>query len=69
MKLDLENNGIVSTLSNVVNINIEIDNVDLTLLNVVNFNVDITQCCFNVDLTDVATSYHPNNNVERFPGY
>ena len=36
MKLDLENNSIVLTLSNFVNINIE-----LTLFNVANFNVDI----------------------------
>ena len=41
MKLDVENNSIVSTLSNTVNIIAEIDNVDLTLFNVVNFNVDI----------------------------
>ena len=34
MKLDVENNSIVSTLPNVVNINVEIDNV-------VNFNVGI----------------------------
>ena len=41
MKLDVENNSIVSTLSNVVSINDEIDNFDLKLLNVVNFNIDI----------------------------
>ena len=40
VKLDVENNNIVWTLSNVVNINIEIGN-DSTLLNVVNFNVGI----------------------------
>ena len=41
MKLEVENNIIVFTLSNLVNINAEIDNVDWTLFNVVNFNVDI----------------------------
>ena len=39
MKLDVENNSIVSMLSNVVNTNVEI--VALKLFNVVNFNVDI----------------------------
>ena len=33
--------NVVSTLPNVVQINVEIDNVDSTLLNVVNFNVDV----------------------------
>ena len=41
MKLNVENNRIVSALSNIVSINAEIDNVDLMLFNVVNFNVDI----------------------------
>ena len=40
VKLGVENNNIVLTLSNVVNINVEIDNVGSTLFNVVNFNVD-----------------------------
>ena len=40
MKLDIENNSIVSALSNIDNV--EIVNVDLTLLNVANFNVDIS---------------------------
>ena len=52
MKLDVENNTIVSTLSHVVNINVKIDNVHLKLLNV------------GLTLSNVATSYHPNNNVE-----
>ena len=37
MKLD----SIVSTLSNVVNVNFEMDNIDLTLFNIINFNVGI----------------------------
>ena len=67
MKLDVENNNVVSILLNVVNIIVEIDNVDSTLFNIVNFNVDI-QGCFNVGLmlSDVATSYQPNSNVEMF---
>ena len=40
MKLDVESNSIVPTLSN-VNVKIEIDNVGLALFNVKNFNVDI----------------------------
>ena len=56
-KLNAQNNNIVLTLSNAVNINVEIDNVNSTLFNVVNFNVDLA-------LSDVATKYHPSNNVE-----
>ena len=41
MKLDVQNNKMVSTLSNVVNINVETDNVNVTLFNVVNLNVNI----------------------------
>ena len=41
IKLDVENNSIVTTLPNVFNINVEINNVDLTLFNFLNFNVDI----------------------------
>ena len=72
--------NVVSTLPNVVKIDVENDNVVSTLSNVVQFNVEIhnvverrkfqrwrTQRCFNVDLTlcDVATSYQPKNNVNR----
>ena len=41
VKIDVENDNVVSTLSNVFQFNIEIHNVVSTLLNVVNFNVDV----------------------------
>ena len=61
---DVENGIVVSTLS-VVDINLEIHNVDLTWFNAVIFNV--MQRCYNIDLklSDVATSYQPNNNTKK----
>ena len=41
VQLDVENENVVSTLSNVAHVNGEIHNVDSTLLDVVNFNVEI----------------------------
>ena len=41
VKLDVEKDNVVSTLSNVVHINAEIRNVDSTLFDVVNCNVEI----------------------------
>ena len=64
MKIDVENNNVVSTLPNVVQFNVEIHNVVSTLLNVVNFNVDVHNVVSTLMLCDVATSYQPKNNVE-----
>ena len=41
MKLDIENDKVVSTLSEVIYIKFEIGNIESTLLNNVNSNVDI----------------------------
>ena len=71
--------NVVSTLPNVVKIDVENDNVVSTLSNVVQFNVEKhnvfqrckfqrwrAQRCFNVDLRlcNVTTSYQPKNNFE-----
>ena len=40
-EIHVENNNVVSTLSNVAQINFVIENVDLALFNVANFNVDV----------------------------
>ena len=53
-EMNVENDNVVSTLSNFVQINVETDSVESTLFNAVNSNV--------------ATSYQPKDNVETtFP--
>ena len=59
--------NVISTLSNVVKIDVENSNFVSKLSNVVQFYVEKrTQRCLNVDLTlcKVATSYQSKNNVE-----
>ena len=41
VKIDVENDKVISKLSSVVQFNVEIHNFVSTLLNVVNFNVDV----------------------------
>ena len=41
VKLEVENNNVVSTLSNAFNIYFEIDNIGWTMFNIVHINVDI----------------------------
>ena len=41
VKINVENDNVVSTLSNVVKFNLDKHNIVSTLLNVVNFNVDV----------------------------
>ena len=71
--------NVVSTLPNVVKIDVENDNVVSTLSNIFQSNIqkhNVAQCCkfqrwrtqrcFNFDLTlcDVTASYQPKSNVE-----
>ena len=47
VKLNVENDDFVLTLSNVVNRNVKTDHVDSTLFNVVSFNIDVLQNIFS----------------------
>ena len=53
----------MSTLSDVVHVNVEIHYVDSTLINVVNSNVEIHNVS-ELMLSYVGMSHQPNDNVE-----
>ena len=73
LKLDVENDNVVSTLDNVFHINFEIQNVDSTLFDVVNSNIELHNVvstliwrCPRRDI--VLTKRHRWNNFEIFAG-
>ena len=72
MKIDVENESVVLTLSNIVQFNVEIHNLVSTLLNVVNCNADVHNVASTLIWRCATSRLHINLkrliDVEMFAG-